>query len=879
MAIPFPTQDPDPTNPEPLIDAPLELTEDGEYLVGTPDPDAEEEYETSGLREWDENLADKLPAETLSTIALQVRDKYDTDKASRDKWYELYKRGLESMVGEDDDEASSTRSNRQLTDVSHPLIVEASTQFQARAINELFPAAGPVGSIVLGETTRPLQEQANRIGKFMNYQLTEQMPEYFPDMDQMLSHLPQVGQTFKKSWYDPRLRRLTSRFVRAEDFVVDDGAADLDTAEQYVHVLRLNRNVFDGYVRADYYLPVNVEMTVTDPSTDKEIEGVVQTNAMNGTQVELLEAHCYISTPEHPEEERPYVVTLEESTDTVLAVRRNWDPDDDTFQKQVWFVPYKFLPGPGFYGFGLYHVIGGLGRAATGALRSLLDAAAYANMQGGFKLKGRVRGGEVGIQPGEFADIDAAVDDIQKAIMPLPFKEPSQTMMMLLQFVVETGKRFANTADMNISDANQNTPVGTTVALLEENGRVFSAIHKRLHNSQRLEFKIIAKLNGIYLPPKYPFKVKGESQYVLREDFDDRVDVVPISDPSTFSSTQRIAQAQAMLQMAQAAPQFHNLHTALRRMYEALRIPNWEEVLIDPSKTSRMDAVAENVAIMHNRPIRAYEDQDHNAHMMVLDDWFNRLPQQAQQLYMQSYASHRAEHMALLYRAQLQAQMAAAMPGLPNYHDPSEMNKDIDPELDRKISQAAAVIVNSKPQQPMGPEPGAPKNAQGAANDPMAAAKMLAEAEAMSIQAKAQADIQAKQAKARSDLQIAQAKAQFEMQQRQLEAQLEMRLQQIRLQAENEQAKMEKALEAETDREKAQADIRLMWQKAQMEMQIAREKSAEQLNQKRMELAAKLQMEREKNQMDMVMEERRTEHQMELDLQQSRNDNKKKSDE
>ena len=853
-------------------DVPIEETEEGVFLIGEPT----DEIEDARLRAFDDNLASTLENDELNKIASQIRDEFDDDNSSRSEWLSTYEEGLSAITGEDITDDITSRSDRNLTEVTHPLIAEASTQFQARAIGELFPASGPVGAQVIGETTEELQDQASRVSSFMNYQLTEQMEEYFPDMDQMLFHLPQVGHTFKKSWFDPTLKRITSRFVRAEDFVVEAGAIDLFTAARYSQILRISRHDYDRYVDQDYYLPLAGEGDPGVGSLDQEIEGTVPSTLSDNSYVELIECHCYLTIEE--DEERPYVVTIDSGSDKVVSIRRNWDEDSTDYRKQVWFTSYKFLPGTGFYGFGLYHIIGGLNKAATGALRSLLDAAAFSNMQGGFKLRGRVRGGEIDITPGEFADLDAAVDDINKAIMPLPFKEPSQTMMQLLQFVVETGKRFANSADVNISDANQNTPVGTTVALLEENSRVFSAIHKRLHYSQRQEFKIIAKLNSIYMPTRYPFKVKGGDGFILRDDFDDRIDVIPVSDPSTFSSTQRIAQAQAMLQMAQAAPQFHDLHAALRRMYEAIRVPNYEEVLIDPAAVQRLDAVTENVHIMNNRPIKAFEDQDHISHIQVLDDWFNRIPKEGQQLYMQTYASHRAEHMAFYYRTMIQAKMGAPMPPLPDYHDRSSQPRKIDAKTDTEITQAAALIVNSQQQPPIGPPVQGAGGAGQAAQDPMAAAKMLAEAEAMSIQAKAQADIQAKQAKAQSDLQIAQVKAQFEMQQKQMEAQLDMQIETIKVQARAEEARMKEALAAETDREKAQAEIQMMWEKAQAEIQIAQEKAQAQLQAKNLELQAKLALEMEKAERQAQLEEVKTEAQLQLDLVKAANEQPSSTD-
>ena len=851
---------PEPTDIDQELSGNIEILEDGSVLIGE-----EEIEETNELSEhFEENLSSDIDPELVVTILDNLKSDYDIDKSSRDDWISTYEDGLKSIVG--DDAETEGRDIRQLTEVIHPMLAEAAVEFQAKAIVELFPASGPVGTNIVGEADEEKQEQATRVSTFMNYQLTEEMEEYFPDLDQMLFHLPLVGHTFKKSYYDPILKRITSRFVHADQMVVDCNAVDLASAERYTHEIMISRHDFNIHVEEGYYNSVMEGSLSEDTSVVKDIEGIDPASVAlsDDGPVILLEAHVYLDIGEGL---RPYVVTYCYDTDELASVRRNWDPDDETHKKQTWFTSYKFLPGLEFWGFGLYHIIGGLGKAATGALRSLLDAATFSNMQGGFKLRGRVRGGEVPIVPGEFADLDAAVDDINKAIMPLPFKEPSQTMMQLLQFLVETGKRFANTADMKMSDANQNTPVGTTMALLEENGRVFSAIHKRLHVAQRKEFKIIARLNGIYLPNRYPFAVKGDEVYVLRSDFDSRVDVVPVSDPSTFSSTQRISQAQAMLQMSREAPDIHNKFMAYKRMYEALRVPNFEEVLIDPMDIPRRDAVAENVAIMHGKPVKTFEDQDHQAHMKVLDDWFNRLDPPAQQMYMSPYASHRAEHMALSYRAQIQAQLNSQLPALPDFSDPRTDKKSIDPVVDAQISQAAAVMISQNPQGPMGPPLQMPDpKAQEAAQDPLAAARMLAEAEAMSIQAKTQADIQSKQAKAQSDLQIAQMRAQFDMQSKQQQMQLDMQMQQIKLQADADQERMKAQLEAETDREKNDAEIRQMWAKAEADIQIAQEKASASLQAKQMELSVKIQLEEAKAANTMEVDTMKAQGQMQLEL-------------
>jgi len=808
-----------------LNDVPIEEMPDGSFLIGTPEPDT---LEQPDLREWDANLVDILEPEEQSRLSSSILGDVSDDITAREEWLKVYTNGLETLKPDErqHDQQGGARESRRLTNVVHPMIAEAATQFQAKAINELFPPRGPVGTTILGDPTEETQQQADRVATYMNYQLTEEMTEYFPDLDQMLFHLPLVGQTYKKSWFDINLRRITSRFVQAEDFVIDAGATDLESASRYTHVLRIPRHEYNQYVANGFYAPISGHDESLEETTVQDIDGVDAIYGDNDAPVELMEVHTFsdVLNEDEDEPEKPVVVTIHKESEKIVALRRNWDEGDDRFSKNVWFVSYKFLPGLGPYGYGLYHVIGGLGKAATGALRSLLDAAAFANMQGGFKLRGRVKGGDMEIAPGEFTDIDAAVDDVKKAIMPLPFNEPSQTMMALLQFLVQTGKQFANTVETNLADANQNTPVGTTMALLEENSRVFSAVHKRLHNSQRKEFKLIAKLNGIYLPERYPYRIKTQ-EVILRADFDERIDVIPVSDPNTFSSTQRIAQAQAMMQMATQFPQYHDQYKALRRMYEAIRMPNYDEILKDPDSGDRRDAVTENSFMMLGRPIRAYEDQDHMAHITVLDDWFKRVPPEQQQQFFMRYVSHRAEHQAYYYRTMLQAQMAASMPPLGREDD------DIPPtpvELDTEISQAAATIVNQNPQPMIGPPP-PPAGEQQNQPDPMQQAQMAIQIEAMSTKAKGEADIQVKHQKAQMDMQIKLAQTQMDMEIERIRAQA--RIDENKLRDENQHELDEKELDAQIEQLifKTEADIQLAREKAEATMEVERQKAASQI--------------------------------------------------
>ena len=495
-----------------------------EVLVGDPELDNVEEKETG----FDENIAEQLDEKELNRIASLLVKSYETDKDARSDWESRYKQGLETLDpngGQEEEE--NQRATRGLSTVVHPMIAEAATQFNARAIAELYPSGGPVKAVIVGEPSEEMEEQARRVRDYMNYQITQEMPEYFPDLDQMLFQLPLIGHTFKKVWWDASLERQCSQFVKAEDFIVSPESKDLYTSLRYTHVIRMPRNDFNKYVKTGHYLPSKYMSDDIDPSGDigSDIEGVDPYNSESTDEImTLLEMHCYetfdgIDGADDSDDENvvalPYVITIDYDAETIVSIRRNWNEEDEKKTKRDWFVSYKFLPGTGFYGFGLYHMIGGLGKAATGALRALLDSAAFANMQGGFKLKGRVTGGEMQINPGEFADLDATVDDVNKAIMPLPFKEPSGTLFNLMNAITDAGKRFASTADLNVGDVNPNAPVGSTVALIEQGSKSFSAIHKRLHYSQGQEFKLLAKLNAEYLPQSFQFAQSGVSTTVF----------------------------------------------------------------------------------------------------------------------------------------------------------------------------------------------------------------------------------------------------------------------------------------------------------------------------------------------------------------------------
>ena len=699
--IPFASSDP-------LDDFEVEQISNDEVLIGSPDLDYVEEVDD----EFDSNLASEIDQKELDGKASSLIGVYESDRSARDEWEERYKKGLKTLDPDGGlQEGEDERASRGLSIVVHPLIAEAATQFNARAIAELYPAGGPVKTTIIGEPDEETEDQARRVREFMNYQITQEMPEYFPDLDQMLFHLPLIGQTFKKVWWDSNLNRQCSQFIKAEDFVVAPDSKDLYTSPRYTQLIRMPRNDYNRYVASGWYLPAEYVGESYDPvdDTSAEVEGVDPYGDDSHDEiVNLLEMHVYESfdgTDGSDEDDDdsvalPYVITVDYDAEKIVSVRRNWKQDDEDKNRRDWFVSYKFLPGLGFYGFGLYHIIGGLGKAATGSLRALLDSAAFANMQGGFKLKGRVSGGEIDVNPGEFVDLDATVDDVNKAVMPLPFKEPSSVLFQLLGYIAEIGQRFASTADLNVGDVNPNAPVGSTVALIEQGSKSFSAIHKRLHYSQGQEFKLLAALNAENLPETVEFSISGENSAIRAEDFDDRIDVVPVSDPNIFSTAQRIAQAQAVLQMAQSAPQLHDMYEAYKRMYEAIRIPNIDEILKEPKEAPRIDPIDENVSVLYGKPIRAFPEQDHESHIAVHIQFMSdpSLAGNPGAKTMQPILiAHIAEHVALLYRSRMQASIGVPLPNLPDIRDKEFQMEDIDPQMDMMISQRAAQVVQMAP--------------------------------------------------------------------------------------------------------------------------------------------------------------------------------------
>ena len=572
------------------------------------------------------NLAEALDDGYLGEISSDLRGSYEEDLESRSEWEEAYTKGLDQL-GIKFEERSQPFEGA--SGVTHPLIAESVTQFQAQAYKEMLPSGGPVKTQVLGLQDQEREDQAVRVKEFMNYQITEVMEEFDPDMDQLLFYLPLSGSTFKKVYYDESKQRAVSKFIPAQDLVVPYAASDLATASRVTHVLRMDANDVRKMQIAGFYR--DVELSKYDEDSDEVRQKVDELQGTSKTYTDevftILEMHVDIDLEGFEDQAPdgqptgialPYIVSIDEGSGQILSIRRNFDPNTGIAKKRQFFVHYKFMPGLGFYGFGLIHMIGGLGRAATSILRQLIDAGTLANLPAGFKARGvRVRNDDEPLQPGEWRDIDAPGGNIRDAIIPLPYKEPSGTLAQLLGALIEGGRRFVSLADQQTGDGNTAAPVGTTVAMLERGMKVMSAIHKRLHYSQRQEFRVLARIFRDNLPPEYPYDVQGGNRMIKAQDFDDRVDVVPVSDPNIFSMAQRVTLAQTQLQLAQSNPQVHNLHAAYRRMYQALEVQNIDEILPPPPKPQPLDPAIENARALMGEILNTFPEQDHDAHIRM----------------------------------------------------------------------------------------------------------------------------------------------------------------------------------------------------------------------------------------------------------------------
>jgi len=649
---------------------------------------------------FEENLAEYLDPATLSEISSELLSSYENDVDSRQDWYETFKNGLE-LLGIENDPRSEPFEGA--SGVYHPLLAEAATHFQAQAYKELLPANGPVDTKIMGASNDPKAMQANRVKDFMNYQLMYKMDEYDPEMDQMLFFLPLAGSAFKKCYYDPTMGRVVSRFIKAEDLIVPYTATDLHTSPRITHRLTMTENDLRKLQLSGFY--IDEEMNPPSYSDDSdsvqqkidELDGVTRTG--NQHDYTLLEFHVELDIEgfEHTDNDGeptglaiPYIVTICKDNNTVLSVRRNYEETDPMRKKIEYFTHYKFLPGLGFYGFGLIHMIGGVTKSATAILRQLIDAGTLANLPAGFKARGlNIQRSDDPVQPGEWRDVDTPGGTIRDSFMPLPYKEPSATLAQLLGLLVESGQRFASVMDNQTGDANSNAPVGTTVALLEKGQKVISAIHKRLHYAQRNEFKILKRLFGEYLPPEYPYQVQGAQQTVFAEDFNNSVDVIPVCDPNIFSTTQRIILAQTQLQMAQSAPQIHNMKEAFRKMYIALNIKDIDDILMPDMAPAPKDPVQENMDALMVAPLQAFIQQNHDAHIQTHMAFMQNPQTQQNPQAMGALQAHIQQHQALKYRIQVEEMLAQQGIQLPQPGPDGQMPQ-LPPEVESQIAMAAA---------------------------------------------------------------------------------------------------------------------------------------------------------------------------------------------
>jgi len=652
-----------------------------------------------------ENLADFLSDGDLDVISRDLVEAYEGDKDSREEWSSTYAEGLD-LLGMKYEERSNPFPGA--SGVSHPLLAESVTQFQAQSYKELFPAGGPVKTQVMGMTNPQVEAQSGRVKEFMNYQLTHVMEEYEPELDQMLFHLPLSGSAFRKIYFDNTLGRPVSKFVSSEDLVVPYEATDLMTCARITHVVKMMSNELRKFQVSGFYRDIDLEDPKDDdPSKVKEkideIDGKKKAYTKDNVHT-LLEMHVDLDLPGYEDANEageetgislPYIVTIEDNSGEILSIRRNWNEQDPLKIKKQYFVHYKFLPGLGFYGFGLIHMLGGLTKTATSILRQLIDAGTLVNLPAGFKARGlRIRDDDQPLVPGEFRDVDAPAGDIRNSLVPLPYKEPSGTLFNLLGFVIESGKSFAAVADMKLGEGNEVNPVGTTMALLERGMKVMSAIHKRMHMAQGKEFKLLAQLFAETLPNVYPYQVVGGNQAVKAQDFDERIDVIPVSDPNIFSVTQRVTLAQQQLQLAQAAPEMHSLPEAYRRMYEAMGVQNIEALMPPPPQPQPKDPATENSDLLAGMPAQAFQGQNHDAHIASHFSLMTSTVVKSNPMAMANIQAHVMQHISLKAQEEIQAEVQQQMMQMPPEQQ-QMMQQQMMMEMQNRVAEREAELIDN----------------------------------------------------------------------------------------------------------------------------------------------------------------------------------------
>jgi cell division FtsZ-interacting protein ZapD len=650
------------------------------------------------------NLAEIIDEQELTEIGAELVDDYNEYRSSRQDWEMAYTNGLDLLGFKYE---RRTEPFKGASGVTHPVLAESVTQFQAQAYKELLPADGPVRTQILGLTDRNKEDQAMRVKEFMNYQIMNVMKEYEPEFDQMLFYLPLSGSTFKKVYYDALLGRAVSKFIPAEDLIVPYSATSLEDAEAVIHVIKISENDLRKQQVSGFYRDVELGQP---PLKEDEIKS--KQRELEGVRVEkqediytLLECHVNLDlegfedkdpqTGEPTGIKLPYVVTIEESSREVLSIKRNYKSDDPLKNRTNYFVHFKFLPGLGFYGFGLIHMIGGLSRTATAALRQLLDAGTLANLPSGFKMRGiRVRDDAQPLQPGEFRDVDAPGGNLKDAFMPLPFKGPDQVLLQLMGIVVDAGQRFASIADAQVGDMNQQAAVGTTMALLERGSRVMSAIHKRIYGALKNEFELLANVFSTYLPPVYPYDVVGGQRQIKQTDFDEKIDILPVADPNIFSQSQRINLAQTQLQLAQSNPQIHDIYQAYRSMYEAIGVKNIDLILPSPKQPMPMDPSLEHITAMASQPYQAFPGQDHKSHIEAHLNFMQLNMVKNNPATIMSIQKNILEHISIMAQEQVQIEFVQELQQLPMLQQQMQMN----PQAAQQIQSITIQIESRKAQ-------------------------------------------------------------------------------------------------------------------------------------------------------------------------------------
>jgi len=654
-----------------------------------------------------DNLADILPDDVLDPVGSMLKNNYMDYKSSRKEWEKTYTDGLELLGFKYENRNEPFQGSSGAT---HPVLAEAVTQFQATAFKELLPSDGPVRTQILGVQSPDKEAQAQRVKDFMNYQVMDQMEEYEPEFDSMLFHLPLSGSTFKKVYYDDLLGRAVSKFVPADDLIVPYTANSLDDADAIIHVLKISENDLRKQQVGGFYSDVDIGTpgeTMKDEITskEKELEGVSKSGKQQPIYT-LLECHVDLDLEGFedigPDGEPtgiklPYIVTIDEGSTKVLSIRRNYAPNDPKRQRVHYFVHFKFLPGLGFYGFGLIHMIGGLSRTATAALRQLLDAGTLSNLPAGFKQRGvRVRDEASPIQPGEFKDVDAPGGNLRDAFYPLPYKEPSQTLLALMGIVVQAGQRFAAISELQTGEGNQQAAVGTTMALLERGSKVMSAIHKRMYSAMKKEFKLLGKVIATYLPPEYPYDVVGGARTIKQTDFDDRVDILPVADPNIFSMSQRITLAQTELQLATSNPQIHNMYAIYRKMYEALGVKDIDKVLPPPAPQAPKDPSLEHIDALTGKPFQAFGGQDHQAHITSHLNFMSTNMVRNNPPIMASIQKNILEHISLMALEQVQLEFREQLKEMQMMQQQAQANPQVQAQMQQmqiQIEARKAVLI------------------------------------------------------------------------------------------------------------------------------------------------------------------------------------------